>query len=228
MSAPLNRRSFLQVGPPLAAALALPPSANAEDATPANVPQGRTKSEFEQCARRLEKLGEEFLGVAPVEGQFLHLLVRLTRARRVLELGTCFGLGSIWMGLALEAVGGSLVTLELRADRAAKAREHLAHFGLADRVSVLQGDAHERITKLEGVFDLAFLNADKSGALDYFQKLNTRGLAPEAVLAIAGVVRDPETMKPLLEAVQTHPGFDATIVQVLPEDGILLACRRKV
>lgn len=229
MHTPLSRRSFLRTAPASGAlALALGPETLAAEARTAAPPaHSQTKAQFEAAARRLEQLGQEFLGVAPLEGQFLHLLVRLTRARRVLEIGSCFGLGSIWMGLALEAAGGSLLALELLPERAAKARQLLADFGLANRVSVQQGDAHELVKSVEGTFDLALLNADKSGALDYFEKLSARGLAPAATLAITGVVRDPETMKPLLATLQTHPGFDATIVQVIPEDGFLLASRRQ-
>lgn len=78
--------------------------------------------------------------VAPNQGKLLHLLARLCGARRILELGTGAGIGTIWLARALPA-GGELVTLEADERAAAVARTNLERAGLAHLVDVRVGPA---------------------------------------------------------------------------------------
>ncbi|HEY6813896.1 MAG TPA: class I SAM-dependent methyltransferase [Croceibacterium sp.] len=81
--------------------------------------------------------------VSPLQGRFLEILVRMTGARRVLEIGTLGGYSSIWMARALPA-DGRLFTLEADSRHAAVARDNLAHAGVAERVELREGAALER------------------------------------------------------------------------------------
>ena len=83
------------------------------------------------------------------QGRLLHMLVRLSRASRVLEVGCFSGYAAMWMGLALPA-GGTLLSLERDERAAAVAREHLAAAGLSERVEVRLGDAMEVLEALPG------------------------------------------------------------------------------
>jgi caffeoyl-CoA O-methyltransferase len=76
-------------------------------------------------------------GVGPAVGQLLSMLVRMNGCAEVVELGTAIGYSAIWLA---RAASGSVVTLELDAGRAARARRNLAEAGLADRVRVLEED----------------------------------------------------------------------------------------
>jgi predicted O-methyltransferase YrrM len=98
--------------------------------------------------------------VQPASARLLRSLVLATGARRVLEVGTCIGYSAIWMAQALPA-DGMLVTLEADADRAAVARRNIERAGLADRVSVIVGDASRYLHKIAGPFDLVFQDSDK-------------------------------------------------------------------
>jgi caffeoyl-CoA O-methyltransferase len=106
--------------------------------------------------------------VGALEGRFLALLVALSGARRVLEIGTFTGYSAIAMAEALPA-GGRLTTLELDPEHAAKAREHIEAAGVADRVEIVLGRAIDSLRRLEGPFDLAFIDADKPSYPDYFE-----------------------------------------------------------
>ncbi len=95
-------------------------------------------------------------------GKLLTILVRLARARRILEIGALGGYSGIHLARALPS-GGRLISLEASALHAEVARENLAQAGLADRAEVRLGKAIDLLPKLaeEDPFDLAFVDADK-------------------------------------------------------------------
>jgi caffeoyl-CoA O-methyltransferase len=111
------------------------------------------------------------ISVSPNVGKTLHMLVRITGARRVLEIGTLGGYSTIWLSRALPK-DGRLVSLELSADHAAFARENVERAGLADRVEIRVGDAKESLQQLadEGeTFDFFLIDADKESYLTYWE-----------------------------------------------------------
>lgn len=99
--------------------------------------------------------------VDPATGALLHALVRSTGARRILEIGTAIGYSTLWMATALPP-DGALITMERDAARADRARAHVAAAGLADRVTVMVGDAGRYLHKVAGPFDLIFQDGDKT------------------------------------------------------------------
>jgi caffeoyl-CoA O-methyltransferase len=106
--------------------------------------------------------------VGAVEGRFLALLVGISGARRILEIGTFTGYSAIAMAEAMP-VDGHITTLELDPEHAAKATEHLQTAGVEGRVTIVQGRAIESLRRLDGPFDLVFIDADKTSYPDYFE-----------------------------------------------------------
>jgi caffeoyl-CoA O-methyltransferase len=102
-----------------------------------------------------------------VEGRLLALLVAVSGARQILEIGTFSGYSAVAMAEALPR-DGHLTTLELVPEHAAKAREHVVLAGLEERVSVIEGPALDSVADLEGPFDLAFIDADKTAYPAYY------------------------------------------------------------
>jgi caffeoyl-CoA O-methyltransferase len=98
--------------------------------------------------------------VYPDTGALLHTLALGCGARRILEIGTCIGYSTLWMATALPA-DGTLITMEYDSTRAARAREHFAAAGFADRINVIVGDATRFLHKVSGPFDLIFQDSDK-------------------------------------------------------------------
>jgi predicted O-methyltransferase YrrM len=111
------------------------------------------------------------LNVPAQDGRMLRLLAEATGAKKVVEIGTSNGISAIWFGMALRKTGGKLITHEIDASRAALARENFASAGIADLVTVVEGDAHETVAELTGPIDLVFIDADKEGYLDYLKQL---------------------------------------------------------
>src|ERR1019366_10633585 len=94
--------------------------------------------------------------VSPAQGKLLHLLARMSGARRILEIGTLGGYSTIWLGRALPE-GGRLISLELDERRAEVARRNIARAGLDGNVEVRVGPALD---------SLAQLRADQAQAFD--------------------------------------------------------------
>jgi len=109
--------------------------------------------------------------VSPVQGRLLHLLARLARARRILEMGTLGGYSTIWLARALPE-DGRLISLEYDPHHAAVALANIARAGLSARVEVRVGRALESLAQLAGEhpepFDLVFIDADKDTYPEYF------------------------------------------------------------
>lgn len=111
------------------------------------------------------------MNVPPEDGRLLRLLTEATGAKNAVEIGTSNGYSAIWFCLALRTTGGKLTTHEIDAGRAALARENFKRAGVDRIVTLVEGDAHETVKNLKEPIDILFLDADKEGYIDYFNKL---------------------------------------------------------
>jgi predicted O-methyltransferase YrrM len=114
------------------------------------------------------------MAVSRSEGELLNSLVKEIDAKSVVEIGTFRGYSGTWIALALRETGGHLVTYEIDPAIAAVARENFRRAGVADLVTVVLGDAHVELPKATGSVDLAFIDADKEGYIDYLEELLPR------------------------------------------------------
>lgn len=124
--------------------------------------------------------------VGLLEGRFLELLVRLTRARLVLELGTFTGWSSIAMASALPE-GGRVVTCDVNAETTEIARRYAERAGVVERIEYRLGPALETIETLDEPLDLVFIDADKVNYLSYYEAVLPR-LAPEGLIVADNVL----------------------------------------
>jgi predicted O-methyltransferase YrrM len=111
------------------------------------------------------------LTVPAEDARLLRVLTESINAKHVVELGTANGYSGIWFALALQATGGKLTTFEIDPQRAKQARENFKRAGVDHLITLVEGDAHEEVTKLRGPIDLVFIDADKDGYVDYLNKL---------------------------------------------------------
>lgn len=107
--------------------------------------------------------------ISPEAARTLAILVHLTDADRVLEIGTCIGYSGGFLAQALDD-DGTLVTVEKDEDFAEQARDYFQEIDVADRVDVRVGDAREVLPELDPPFDLAFIDADKASYPDYLDE----------------------------------------------------------
>jgi len=111
--------------------------------------------------------------IAPEQGQFLALLVKLTGARRLLEVGTFTGYSALCMAAALPE-DGSLICCDLPGDYNDTAHRYWQEAGLAGRIDLRLAPALETLAELErqgqaGQFDLIFIDADKANYPSYLE-----------------------------------------------------------
>jgi predicted O-methyltransferase YrrM len=109
--------------------------------------------------------------VLPEDGRLMRMLAESLEAKHVVELGTANGYSAMWFCLALRSTGGKLTTHEIDPQRIAMAKENFKRAGVEGRVTLVEGDAHETINKLEGPIDVVLLDAEKEGFTDYLAKL---------------------------------------------------------
>jgi predicted O-methyltransferase YrrM len=126
-------------------------------------------------------------------GRLLAILCRVLDPR-VLEVGTAIGYSTLHMAEQLQR--GQVVTLERDPERAAQARDFLSRAGVAERVEIVEGDARETITRLEGKFDLLFVDGTKVEYREYIELaeplLTERALLVVDNLLMSGEVALPE------------------------------------
>jgi len=134
-------------------------------------------------------------------GTLLRVLATALGAKRVLEIGTAIGYSGIWLAGALPP-DGSLFTLEIDPDRAREAKENFARAGLADRISVIVGDAKLMVAKVAGPFDLIFQDGAKQLYTPLLDRLVSL-LRPGGLLVTDNVLWDGEVV----------PGFLPTPVR---------------
>jgi predicted O-methyltransferase YrrM len=149
------------------------------------------------------KAGETFENVPVSDGRMLRLLTETAGARHVVEIGTSTGLSGLWFCLALEKTGGKLTTFEYDAGRAAIARQHFRKAGVDRIATIVEGDAHQTISRLKEPADVVFIDADKGGYVDYLNKLLPL-VRPGGLIVAHNIDMVPDYDR----AVQSNPALD--------------------
>jgi predicted O-methyltransferase YrrM len=199
-------------------------------------------SREDEVLRRLAEETERELAdvaimqIAPDQGAFITLLLRLIGARRALELGTFTGYSAICIARGLSA-GGRLITCDVSEEWAAIARRYWAEAGVADRIELRLGPALETLRDMpsEEPFDFAFIDADKAEYPDYYEEC-LRLLRPGGLAMLDNVFRgggvldqdddDPRNVatRELNERIASDERVDVAMLPVA--DGVTLALKR--
>lgn len=144
------------------------------------------------------------MNVPTADGRLLRLLTEAVGAKHVVEIGTSNGYSGIWFCLALRKTGGKLTTYEINTYRASLARKNFKRADVDKLVTLVEGDAHETVTKLKEPIDILFLDADKEGYIDYLNKLLP--LVRPGGLILAHNV--PGTAADYVKAITTSPDLE--------------------
>jgi caffeoyl-CoA O-methyltransferase len=188
---------------------------------------------LDSLARETQALGPiSIMQVAPEQGALLTMLVRLTGARRVVEIGTFTGYSALSMAAALPE-GGHIDTLDIEPKHAEVAQRYFDRSPHGSKITLHLGPATETIGALEGEFDLVFIDADKEGYDAYYEavlpRLSARGLIAIDNTLWSGRVLDPQdesTEK--IAALNDKIAADDRVVavQLTVRDGVTLVRRR--
>ena len=193
------------------AALSVPAAPlSARQSRPAAQPAGGEAGVAKLLAE-IKKRDTGQLAVSEEDGRFLRLMIASSGAKRALEIGGASGYSAIWMGQAMRATGGTLVTIEYDPVRAKELAENIKRAGLADVVQVVAGDAFQQIPKLSGTFDFVFLDAWKKDYKRFFDTVYPR-LDARGLFVAHNVVNKRSEMGDFLDVIHKHPGLWTTIV----------------
>ncbi|HEU4515702.1 MAG TPA: class I SAM-dependent methyltransferase [Steroidobacteraceae bacterium] len=177
--------------------------------------------------------------IAPEQGQFMQMLVRLTGARRAIEVGVFTGYSSLAVMLAMP-VDGRLLALDVSEEYTAVARRHWQAAGVAGRIELVIAPAADtldaRLARGEaGQYDFAFIDADKTSYLEYYERL-LKLLRPGGLIVVdntlwSGEVANPDNreadtraLREFNDALHRDPRVDLALLPV--GDGLTLARRR--
>src|SRR2546421_10806147 len=191
-------------------------------------PRDRVLARMEAEAHR-----ESIPIVDPHEGMLLHLLVKIARAKRILELGTATGYSGIWLLRGTE--GGSLTTFEVDHKRAERARENFADAALGKQALVLEQDAVVGLPKIDQRFDACFIDLlnvfPSEEVTQRVFELCLERLEGGALLMSDNALRQGEVVRPknqqarnvahYNELVAKHPRLESVVIPI--RDGVSVA-----
>ncbi len=166
----------------------------------------------------------KMLNVPPEHGRFLWTMAEATNAKHVLEIGTSNGYSTIWLGRAMKVTGGKIITLEIEEARHKEALENFKKAGMDKLIDARLGDALKEIPKLEGPFDLVFIDAWKPDYIKYYDMVMPK-LRPGGLILAHNVIGSAGPMKDFLDAIKKDKRLVTTIVQI-GGDGFAV-CYRK-
>jgi len=178
-----------------------------------------------------EKTTSPAMMVGPLEGAFLRMLVRLTRARRILEIGMFTGYSSLAWAEALPP-DGRLITCDVNPATAEIAKRYFAASPHGHKIEVKLGPAAETLKTIPGPFDICFIDADKEGYPVYYDAcLNL--VRPGGLIVLDNVLRGGRVLDPpdpgtrsihlLNERIQKDPRVENVLLPI--RDGITLVYR---
>jgi predicted O-methyltransferase YrrM len=181
----------------------------------------------ELSAATVTEVGHSSMLTGPVAGRLLELLVWAARPQRVLEIGTFTGHSALAMAAALPD-GGRLDACELSPERAAFAQRFFDRSPHGSKIALHVGPALETVRRLEGGFDFVFIDADKSGYVDYYEAVLPR-LSERGLIVADNTLADGEVLdgSPAVARFNEHVAADPRSVQVLlsVRDGMTLIRR---
>lgn len=133
------------------------------------------------------RLPMAMMQISPEQGQFLALLVRLSQARRCLEVGTFTGYSALWVALALPA-DGRVTCCDVSAEWTAIGRRYWKEAGVAGKIDLHLAPGLETLDRLitqgeSGAYDFAFIDADKDNYWNYYERA-LRLLRPGGLIAV--------------------------------------------
>jgi predicted O-methyltransferase YrrM len=146
--------------------------------------------------------------IGPIRGVFLDDVIREHHPTKILEVGTLVGYSAIRMARLLES-GGHITCVELSPNFARVAVSNIEKAGLADRVDVLVGDAKSVLPRVEGSYDMVFLDAVKDEYVRYLKSCE-RLLHPGSVVVADNVKSHAEEVADYLDYVRSSGRFRST------------------
>jgi predicted O-methyltransferase YrrM len=179
-----------------------------------------------ELTKELEKTQHDFWNISHQTAEFISMLIKISKPKCILEIGTSNGYSALWIADALKEVDqeinnhGHLWTIEFYEKRQCIARENIEKCGLKDYVTFLQGSAREILKELDFIPDFVFIDACKQEYIDYFNILKDK-LPKGSIILADNVTSHAAKVQDFLETIDKDERFQAQVLD-LPA-GLLMA-----
>ena len=176
--------------------------------------------------------------VHPEVAQMLKVLVRMNKPKRILEVGTAIGYSASIMASVMDT--GEIITIEKNKDIIDLAKKNIKEMGLEERITIIEGDAEDVLSNLEGKFDFIFLDASKGHYKEFFSKfidkLNEGGIVVSDNILFKGMVATDELvirrkktivkrMRDYLEYISNEPSLETSVIPI--GDGLAISYKKE-
>ena len=156
-------------------------------------------------------------------GRFLNMLIKISGAKRVLEIGCANGYSTIWLADAVKHNGGKIISVDFSKPTFESAKENLEKAGLSDYVEFKFGNALEVVPKIKSPkkFDFIFVDGQKRQYWDFWKAICGR-LSDKAIVVFDDVLSFPHKTQDFMNKIKKVKGFDQVILPIDGDDGILV------
>lgn len=169
--------------------------------------------EQQKLIGELEKTQKDFWNISRASANFLNMLIKISGAKSVVEVGTSNGYSGIWIAKALQQTGGHLTTIEYWEKRIVLAKENFKTCDVDDIITILQGEACDVLQELNETFDLAFIDANKSEYVKYFEIIDKK-LKKGGIIAADNITSHPEKVASFVEKIKTDENYQVEILDL--------------
>jgi len=156
-------------------------------------------------------------------GMFLHMMVSISQAKKVLEVGTSIGYSALFFADALQTVGGTLQTVESHNERFAIATKHFEMAGVGDTVQQIKGHAPEVLVDVKVDIDIAFFDATKYEHVSYVKAIESK-LSDTAIVIADNCSSHEKDMNAYIEYMNAHENFESVLIPL--GTGLLMSVKK--
>jgi len=186
------------------------PGPSPYDAPP--LPKNEEEKKILAILAELEPQRGPMLSVPREDGRLLRVLTEVAGAKQVVEVGTSNGYSGLWFCLALRTTGGRLTTHDIDPAKVKLANDNFRRAGVEQIATVVEGDAHQKIAEIKDPIDIAFVDADKPGYLDYVTKFIP--MIRPGGLFVAHNAKIPPAEPAFIRAITTNPDIETIFLNM--------------
>lgn len=171
----------------------------------------------------LEKVHElKMRNLAPESGEFILILIRAARAKRVLELGTSNGYSTLWLASAVQPLNGRVTTLDKDSRKTVMAQSNFERAMLRPSIDLQRVDAGEFLKRQpDASFDFIFLDTNRESYVSWWPDLR-RVLAAGGLMVADNATSHPDEIAPFRQTVEATPGYSTSLAPVGKGELIIL------
>ena len=183
------------------------------------------KNDLTDFLKRLKSYGiaKNIPNISESAGQFLNMLIKITRAKNILEIGCANGYSTIWLAEAAEENNGKIITIDFSKPSFEAAKRNITEAGFSEIVDLHFGDALEIIQTIKNPekFDFIFVDGEKRSYPDFWNAIKNR-LNKRAVIVFDDVIAFSDKTADFMEKMKNVIGFDQVILPIDKNDGVLI------